>query len=168
MKVTEFYREINRIIGDATPIGVDCGQLCEGACCKGDDETGMYLFPGEAQMYRGDYGWFEIMESDFSYMNDGKSVCADLFVCKRACSRRKRPLACRIFPLLPYVSTEGELSVILDPRGRGVCPLCVMDTEHLDTDFCERVEKLGKIMMKFEPTREYLFALSRLADEFKI
>ena len=164
MKVTEFYKEINRIIGDATPIGVDCGQLCGGACCEGDDETGMYLFPGEEQMYCGDGGWFEIMESDF----ECGGGCVKLFVCKEPCDRTKRPLGCRIFPLLPYVSASGEFSVILDPRGRGLCPLCIMDTEHLDPEFCKRVEKVGKIMMKFPQTREYLFALSRLADEFKL
>lgn len=164
MKITEFYREINRVIGDLTPIGVDCGQLCNGACCEGDDETGMYLFPGEERMYEGDDGWFEIMESDFEYA--GKN--AKLFVCKEPCDREKRPLGCRIFPLLPYINVQGEMSVILDPRGKGLCPLCIMDKEHLDREFCEKVEYIGRVMMRFDETREYLFALSRLADEFSL
>ncbi len=164
MKVTDFYKEINRIIGDATPIGVDCGQLCNGACCKGDAETGMYLFPGEEQMYKDDGGWFEIMESDFEYEGER----AKLFVCKEPCSREKRPLGCRIFPLLPYINTQGEMSVILDPRGRGLCPLCVMDKEHLDREFCRKVEHVGRVMVKFDKMYEYLFSLSRLADEFSL
>ena len=168
MKVTDFYKEINKIIGDSTPIGVDCGQLCGGACCEGDDETGMYLFPGEEQMYKNDGNWFEISESEFTYPGDGKMENAGIFVCKGECNREKRPLACRIFPLLPYVNSNGEMEIILDPRGRGVCPLAIMDLEHLDADFCNRVEKVGKIMMKFEQTRLYLYALSRLADEFKL
>jgi len=37
------------IIGELTPLkGHDCGQLCSAACCKGDEQTGMLLFPGES------------------------------------------------------------------------------------------------------------------------
>ena len=164
MNCTEFYRKIYEIIGDETPIGVDCGQLCDGACCKGDDETGMYLFPGEECLYKNETGWFEICESEFSY--NSKNV--KLFICKRACNREKRPLACRIFPLLPYVTKEGKLEIILDPRGRGLCPLAIMDLSYLDETFIQKVETIGKIMMKFRGTREYLKSLSRLADEFNI
>lgn len=165
MKSNDFYKELNKIIGDSTPIGVDCGQLCNGgACCDGDDETGMYLFPGEEGLYKTNESWFEIIQSDFEYL--GKN--APLFVCKRACPRSRRPLACRIFPLIPYIDVYGELSIITDPRGRGVCPLCIMDKEHLDANFCRKVEYIGKIMMKFEQTREYLFSLSRIIDQFKL
>ena len=167
MNAAEFYREIYKIIGDATPIGVDCGQLCKCACCEGDDETGMYLFPGEKKLYAGDSGWFEIMKSEFCYVTHGKSIFTDLFVCKKFCDMEKRPLGCRIFPLLPYVSISGELSVILDPRGRGLCPLTVMELTDLDSDFCRRIERVGKILMKFDATREFLYALSRLADEYR-
>ena len=31
-----------------TPMKSDCGALCGGACCKGSDEDGMALLPGEA------------------------------------------------------------------------------------------------------------------------
>ena len=30
-----------------TPLSADCGLVCGKACCKGDKETGMLLFPGE-------------------------------------------------------------------------------------------------------------------------
>ena len=47
-----FYRYAYSLLEEVTPLPADCGQLCGAACCKGDDETGMYLFPGERVMYR--------------------------------------------------------------------------------------------------------------------
>ncbi len=35
------------ILGELTPLKADCGRLCGGACCKGDAQTGMRLFPFE-------------------------------------------------------------------------------------------------------------------------
>lgn len=46
-KYQKLYAEAGRIIGDKTPLKKDCGQICDGACCKGDDDTGMLLFPFE-------------------------------------------------------------------------------------------------------------------------
>ena len=34
-------------LSDLTPLLTDCGRLCGFACCKGDEQTGMLLFPGE-------------------------------------------------------------------------------------------------------------------------
>ena len=35
------------LLSNLTPLKSDCGRLCGGACCQGDDATGMLLFPGE-------------------------------------------------------------------------------------------------------------------------
>ena len=35
------------LLRELTPLKTDCGRLCGGACCEGDEETGMLLFPGE-------------------------------------------------------------------------------------------------------------------------
>lgn len=168
MRYTDFYRKIYEVIGGETPIGVDCGQLCNGACCKGDDETGMYLFPGERHMYASDGGWFDIAKSGFCYKKGEREIPCDIFICKATCDRGKRPLACRIFPLLPYVDKQGKMSVIPDPRGRGLCPLTIMENSDLDGEFVRRVERVGKIMMKIPEMKDYLTSLSRLTDEFRI
>ena len=43
-----------RMLLDAlTPLKTDCGRLCGGACCQGDETTGMLLFPGEDALYAG-------------------------------------------------------------------------------------------------------------------
>ncbi len=165
MRCTEFYKQIYKIIGDYTPLDVDCGGLCGGACCDGDEETGMYLFPGERHMYKPKENWYEISDTDFFV--EGKAV--DIFICTGSCPRDKRPLACRIFPLLPYVDEKGKMQVVLDPRGRSICPLArAMKPQDLDPEFVRRVEKAGKIMMKFPPMRKYLTSLSRLADQFEL
>ena len=41
-----------RLLADLTPLQTDCGALCGGACCKGDEGTGMLLFPGEDTPFR--------------------------------------------------------------------------------------------------------------------
>ena len=39
------------LLKDLTPLKTDCGRLCQGACCQGDEGTGMLLFPGEDALY---------------------------------------------------------------------------------------------------------------------
>ena len=39
------------LLSNLTPLKSDCGRLCGGACCQGDDATGMLLFPGEEALY---------------------------------------------------------------------------------------------------------------------
>ena len=42
-----------------TPLKRDCGRVCGAACCRPleGEETGMLLFPGEAEAYVGREGW---------------------------------------------------------------------------------------------------------------
>ena len=43
----------------ATPLKMDCGRVCGARCCRPleGEETGMLLFPGEAEAYAGKSGW---------------------------------------------------------------------------------------------------------------
>ena len=95
MKAEKIYRYLYKLFDEVTPIKADCGQLCGGACCKGDGDTGMYLFPFEECIYDGTENWLKICDSDF-YFN-GKPV--KIAICDGTCDRKKRPLSCRIFPL---------------------------------------------------------------------
>ena len=47
MNAAYIYLQLYRLFDDTTPVPVDCGQLCDSACCKDDDDgdNGMYLFP---------------------------------------------------------------------------------------------------------------------------
>ena len=89
-----------------TPLSADCGLICDKACCKGDSETGMLLFPGEDTP-------FAVKE------NNGTRLC----VCNGKCDRLSRPLSCIIFPFFPYMTEDGKIKAKEDIRGISVCPL---------------------------------------------
>ena len=113
IKPKDFYEAINKIIGDETPLEVDCGKLCDGACCAVTDEiTGMYLFPFEIEMYKKMPHWAKVYDTDFTY---GEKE-AELFTCTGKCDRNKRPLSCRIFPLVPYAHRGEKLAIKMDAR----------------------------------------------------
>ena len=105
------------VLRDVTPLNADCGRFCGAACCRGDDETGMLLFPGEEALYRG-CSFGRVIPAGFTL--GGRQAL--LFVCDGSCTRSARPLACRIFPLLASPSPQG-ISLRMDPRSAGVCPL---------------------------------------------
>ena len=46
-------------LNTVTPLKRDCGRICGARCCRSleGEETGMLLFPGEAETYRGKPGW---------------------------------------------------------------------------------------------------------------
>ena len=164
MTAKQFYTKLYKMLEKVTPLDIDCGKLCGGACCSVTDEvTGMYLFPGERVMYEKMPLWGEIQDIDFTY-GDGKSV--DFFTCIGKCDRSLRPLSCRIFPLVPYAKRGEELKIIMDVRGRGMCPLATaMKIEDLSPLFVKRVENAMKLCMMNEDTREFIYSLSESLDE---
>lgn len=159
-----FYEKIYDILGDITPLEIDCGKLCNGACCEVTDEiTGMYLFPYENIMYENMPRWGRIYDADFTY-EDGK--CVDLFTCTGQCERDRRPLSCRIFPLTPYARRGEELKIIMDVRGRGMCPLATaMKVSDLSPRFVEKVTEAMTLCMRVKETREFIYSLTKSLDE---
>lgn len=159
-----FYKNLYKMLEDVTPLEIDCGQLCNGACCAVTDEiTGMYLFPGEDVMFDPLPPWGEIHEIEFTYDN-GKYI--DLFTCGGKCDRTMRPLSCRIFPLVPYAKRGGKPEIIMDVRGKGMCPLATaMKKEDLSPLFIERVTRAMNMCMSVYETREFIYSLSESIDE---
>ena len=159
-----FYKKLYNLLEDVTPLNVDCGGLCNGACCAVTDEiTGMYLFPGEKVMYEPLPQWAQIYDTDFTYQS-GKAV--DLITCIGTCDRKLRPLSCRIFPLVPYAGRGEKLRIMMDVRGKGLCPLAsAMKTTDLNTLFVKRVTMAMNMCMKFRDTRECIYSLSELLDD---
>lgn len=158
MDYNHLYKKLNK----RTPLKSDCGILCENACCVDCDgeELGMYLFPGEEEMFLNKDN-FSFEDSDLEFM--GKR--AKILFCKPYCKRNERPLSCRIFPLFPYITKEGELKVIVDPRGRAVCPLYKRELKDFNSSFVRGVKHIGKILINDDECYEFLFELSRLIDE---
>ena len=158
------YKKAYRILHNSTPLKLDCGVLCNKACCKGDEETGMYLFPGEEVMYEAVPQLLSIKQTTQRY---GSNVPVKLAVCRGDCNRMLRPLACRIFPLTPYISSEGTLSVKTDVRAKALCPIAIhSNTEDINPFFVRNVYKVFRLLIDDKNVKEFIEYLSNLQDEY--
>ena len=163
MHISKIYESIYKFYDTTTPLLVDCGKLCNGACCESDEneETGMYLFPGEEKLFQNNPD-FKIIPSEFLY--NGK--CTNILICKGRCVRAARPLSCRIFPIIPYIK-DGKFKLIFDPRAKGLCPLLDLgDLSQLDKEFILKTEKTIKLLLKFKETRLFLESLCDILDDY--
>lgn len=124
------------LLEEVTPLTTDCGQVCDGRCCRESaDSEGMLLFPGEEALLR---------DTDFTIRPAEGGL---LLTCGGTCDRQKRPLACRMFPLFPILTEEGRVKAVYDPRGYRMCPL-VRECAHvpLDRGFVRAVRRAGRIL----------------------
>lgn len=163
MHISKIYKSIYKFYGDSTPLLVDCGKLCGGACCESDDneETGMYLFPGEEVIFKNNPD-FKIVPSEFIY--NGKR--ANILICKGHCDRNIRPLSCRIFPVIPYIKNE-TFELIFDPRAKSICPLLELgDFSQLDSEFIKKSKKVVILLLKFKETKAFLEGLTDILDDY--
>jgi len=148
---SKMYKKIFEILGDLTPLNADCGHLCGGACCKGDETVGMRLFPHE--------------ESTLNIKQASSGI--RLVVCNGSCDRPNRPLACRIFPFFPTIDQNGKIYVELDYRATTLCPMI----EHCDEiifnkRFLRAVKRIGKILAKNNECREFLYQSTQEIDTY--
>lgn len=128
----ELFAKCRKILGTLTPLKADCGVLCGKACCKGDERTGMLLFPGE--------------ETTLSVT---ECEAGRLAVCSGTCNRETRPLACMIFPFFPTVAENGEIFAEIDSRAYSVCPIAAnCDDVLFDSRFIRAVKKCGELLSK--------------------
>ncbi len=154
MKNTDYskmYERIFKILGELTPLKADCGVLCGGACCKGDNNTGMLLFP------------FEDTDLEVKFNENSDRLA----VCNGTCDRTKRPLACRIFPFFPTIDESGKVYVELDYRAFRVCPMVEHCDEIIfDKKLLKAVRKVGKILAKDTTCKEFLLKSTDEIDMF--
>lgn len=161
------YLQLYRLFDNCTPLKVNCGELCGSICCKGDD-SGMYLFPGEKEVYKLlNTSRINISRSDFSYRYEDKDYNVPIALCEGNCDRYDRPLACRIFPLTPYINKDGELDVIIDPRAKALCPLAkAFYIEDFEDEFVRRVRLAFVLLMKNKHVRAFMKSYSEYIDDF--
>ena len=159
-----------QLTGQVTPLKRDCGRVCGARCCSSleGEETGMLLFPGEEALYRHREGW------QLKKTRDGWLV-----ICPGVCDREERPLACRLFPLLPLPETaEGaetampageaeQVRVTVDERARGVCPLVKNGIQGLDPAFRQAVRQAGEVLLQEEEQRAFLLRLKEEQRELR-
>jgi len=149
----KLYSKVFDILGELTPLRVDCGQLCSGACCKGDESIGMRLFPFEESS-------LQVTESV------GNGV--RLAVCSGTCDRAGRPLSCRIFPFFPTVDDRGKVYVEADMRAYRLCPLVShIDEVEFDKRFFKALKKVGKILAKDEACLRFMREVTAEIDTYK-
>lgn len=145
------------LLNTVTPMKADCGKVCGAACCTSleGEETGMLLFPGEEKEYDGLPDW-RIVRAD------GRT----LVICPGKCDRNRRPLSCRIFPLLPVIR-NGEIRAVTDLRAKAVCPLARQGISAVDPAFSGCVAQVGAILMKDAIQRSFLEQLTAEQTELR-
>ncbi len=157
----EMYSQLYKLFDDCTPLQADCGKACNGACCTDEGGEGMFLYPGEQVMLR-EADFLTLTDSEFTV--EGSRV--PIALCKGSCKRKLRPLACRIFPLFPYVKPGSRPIIIMDPRANGVCPIArVMKPTDLEKRFVRRVTLAAKLLYQFPKTRKFMEEQSKLLDD---
>ncbi len=116
----ETFEKVYSILGVVTPEDFDCGSICGQACCRAidtDPNSGMILLPGEDSVHELTdpwLSWEDINPEDIGYPEGEKPPVQLWFVkCKgpEHCKRSKRPIQCRIFPLLPRILKNGKLKI---------------------------------------------------------
>lgn len=163
MKVNEFYLSLYKMFDNVTPLSKDCGILCGGACCEdeADEKKGMLLFPFEEKFLMDKE--YEIIRSEWKY---GEKEAYMLF-CKGTCSRKYRPLSCRIFPLTPVVRNDGSIKLIMNPLAKGMCPLArSLKPSQLEPQFTENVQKALNRIAKIKGGKDFIKMLSDVAKDY--
>ena len=143
---------------NVTPLKRDCGRVCGARCCRPleGEETGMLLFPGEAEAYDGKAG-FEVR----------KTARGDLLICSGTCDREDRPLSCRLFPLLPVIGDDGKVRAVTDLRAKAVCPLARQGKSAMDPAFADAVCEAGEILAAEDEQAVFLEMLEEEQSELK-
>lgn len=156
MKKENVIKSCYSVLRKTTPLYFDCGKICNGKCCKGDEKTGMLLFPGEENLIDPNINVIETDSGD------------KLAVCNGACDRNRRPLSCRIYPLFPVIveeNGEGKIKVCFDYRAD--CPLLLSQTDYkFNRRFIKGVRRVGKYLLLNEETAEYYKELSAACNEY--
>lgn len=136
-----FYSELYAEIGALTPLETDCGRLCGARCCRGGAGEGMLLFPHEEEALAA------CAPPDARRILDAPA--GRLLVCGGTCAREARPLACRIFPLLPLLGEDGIVRAAVDPGAWKLCPLArQIESVRLSAPFVRAVRRVGRLLTR--------------------
>ena len=155
----DFLNKAYDLLNDVTPLDYDCGRLCDGKCCKGDQNDGMILFPGEKEFF--------VNEPDFEVRYDEKYSAFAVY-CKGRCDRNKRPLACRIFPFMFYLSSENKkkhITVAKDIRAKEECAILQSDYD-ISKNFMRRMRMTEKKAETDSEVTDFIRELTFLLTDF--
>lgn len=165
------WDRVYKLLNDVTPLPADCGRLCGAVCCsEWEKGVGMYLLPGEEIMFSGAEEWLtweEHATGEYEFCPSWRGTF--YFVrCNGSCPREKRPFACRIFPLSPYLSPEGGFELRLEEAAALLCPLVKADDiKLLDRRFLARARLAWEVLLQDPLIRDDVEWESRRLDELE-
>ena len=147
------YQKIYNLMSANPFADLDCGILCENACCKAQGENlGIYLLPGEEQMYSLEdekwLVWEKHDPQDFDFPDSW--IQTVYFVkCIKECPRDKRPIQCRTFPLAPHLKDKKSNLILIweSLKLPYSCPLIVKN-RILNPDYIQGLKKGWDILIK--------------------
>ncbi len=155
-----------RAMGKVTPLPADCGNLCNSACCHtpagAHRQYGMLLFPGEWRLLRR-HPFFRVRSHKGP---KGFEKQVQFAVCKGRCNRKHRPLACRIYPLIPALSQDGTVQAVPDAKAVYRCPLLQDPTSFITPEFYSAVKRAGDALRTCPALRKHLQARTEQNQDF--
>ncbi len=153
----EDFQKVYELFDQATPLSGDCGQRCGAVCCKPGpffqySPLYIYMLPGEEVLHDKKDSWlrwYSLNTKKYLFPKSwGKSFWAVRCTGPDNCKRELRPIQCRTFPLMPYLTVEGNLQLILyNQQLPYECPLITEGTP-LDEKFIECVRNAWEILLK--------------------
>lgn len=162
MLSVEEYARIYSMLDEVSPLFGDCGQLCGSICCSndpfGNEESYIYLLPGER----------EYLESCGCTMRIAKEPAKEHFLpaswgeyvhvmhCPgtKMCNRAHRPIQCRTFPLVPLLRKKGVLEMIMcNDDLPYTCPI-IRDKMEISEDFCKVTLEAWKLLIEDRAIRD--------------
>lgn len=145
MNKDNIYIKIKDMFKDVTPLKADCGILCDCACCKGEHNQGMLLFPEE--------------QTSLNTIINNNQITV---VCDGNCNRNERPISCMLFPYFPLINEKGKVVAELDYRGYGICPMIEnADVIKFNRKFIKNIEKAGKLLYTDNDIRLFMESISK-------
>lgn len=178
--MAQTYRAAYRLLDRYSPIDGDCGLMCSAACCRQaagraeaeeevDEEMGIYMLPGEDLIHDKNDGWLTWSAESSAEYGFPESWDERFWFVKCSgpseCRRSMRPLQCRTFPLMPYISEDGELMMIYnDDELPYACPLIEEETP-LNDDFVRATRTVWKHLLRDRRVRDMVEQDSELLRE---
>ena len=164
MDATAAVLKARELLETVTPLHQNCGLLCGSACCI-DSEAGegMLLFPGEAALY-------ENLPEGFTLQPAPGMQGAWLLGCSGQCERADRPLACRFFPLIPYIRKDNNnksAGIMMDVRAWPVCPLMEGGLSGCSREFARAAAQAAGVLCAVEEHRVFLTRLTQIIDGYR-
>ena len=168
MLTAQDYQYLYKLTDFPTPLRSNCGLLCEQVCCAPgiNNDLGVYLFPGEEIMFTRQEDWliWENQDPEEQQFPDSWTAPVHFLRCIASCSRHQRPLACRFFPLAPYLQQDNHLLLIYETMALPYrCPLIYDDIPLWDS-FVRSTQEAWRIMLSDHRIKDYVVEESRYLE----